>query len=196
MPEDRTEFDFGPNELRHWAEISTRYGKGLIDDANVLPKVFAGDKWDTRIKKLADFFNAAGFMIVSQRCADVFSSFDLGCGGLYPIQIYQGNRRDLAATDPYYILNFGCQKRAFIPDLSSQTAFYNRIPVEGDYYRYSAVDIANGDCVVSKLAVSGPDIWIDPTVSLAFFMSNRLTQALKSEKLTSKMFLSACSVVG
>ncbi len=195
MPSDRTQFDETLEESSHWASVQTDYFEALIRDGGTLPKALVGSKLDTRVNKISDFFIGAGFFIVSQRCADVFMRFDLGHGGLSPVEIYQGNRKSLAAPGPLYILHFGCQKQAFVPEASNPAAFWTKITVRGGYERYRLSDVADDDYALAPKALEGPDLWVDLTVSGSFFMSNRLAKALTNVKLTKNMFLTRCRVI-
>ena len=195
MPADRDKFNFDPEELSYWGGITSNYKDGSITDINVLPKIFCGHYLDSRVKNLSDFFMGAGFIMVSQRCADVFKKFDLGHGGFSPVEIYHGDRKTLATTDPFYILYVGCQKQAFLPEFSNLEVYFTKITVRGGYERYSEYGLSDYDCALASKALEGPDLWIDLTVSGSFFMSNRLVEALQAAKLTKNMFLRKCKVI-
>jgi len=195
MPGDRDRFDLSPEESRHWASVQTDYFEALIRDGSVLPKTLVGRKLDTTVSKMSDFFVGAGFFVVSRRCADVFMKFDLGYGGFAPVEIYQGNRRSLATVSPFYILYFGCQKQVFVPDMSNPAVFFDKITVHGGYERYFASGIADNDYALDRKALEGPDLWVDLTVNSSFFMSNRISEALKDAGLIENMFLTRCRVI-
>jgi hypothetical protein len=195
MPRDRDRFDLEPDESRHWAAITTDYNEALIKDASVLPSVLTGSKLDTKLTKLPDFFIGGGFVIVSQRCADVFKAFDLGYGGLSPVTIHQGDRKSFISDRQFYILYFGCQKQAFHPEHSNPAVFIRKTPVRGGYLRYSGPPLDDGDCALRADVLEGPDLWVDLTVGGSFFMSNRLVEALKEASLTKNMFLKKCGVI-
>ncbi len=195
MPSDRAQFDSSPEESDHWAGVGMDYREALIMDGGALPKALVGSKLDTRVNKISDFFIGAGFFIVSQQCADVLMRFDLGHGGFAPVEIYQGNRKSLAAAGPLYILYFGCQKQAFVPEASNTAVFISKTPVRGGYMRHSGFDIADNDYALAPKVLEGPDLWVDLTVRSSFFMSNRLTEALMEAGLAKNMFLTRCRVV-
>jgi hypothetical protein len=52
--------------------------------------------------------------------------------------------------------------------------------------------IKDNDFAVSETALEGPDIWIDPIVGDALFLSDRLVQSLKKAKADKGLFLSKC----
>jgi hypothetical protein len=195
MPNDRSHFDLEPDESRHWAAVNMDYNEALIKDASVLPKVFTGFKLDTKLVRLPDFFMGGGFFIVSQKFADAFQKFDLGYGGFSPVTIYHGDRNSFISERQFYILYFGCQKQAFIPDLSNPTAFYRKTQVRGGYLRYSGPMIGDADSVLGSQALEGPDLWIDVTVAGSFFMSNRLVEAVNTAGLSKNMSLKKCKVI-
>ncbi len=124
----------------------------------------------------------------------MFQKFDLGYGGFSPVTIYQGDRTSFISEQQFYILYSGCQKQAFIPDLSNPAAFYIKTPVRGGYLRYSGT-IDDGDCALGAQALEGPDLWIDLTVSDSFFVSNQLVEAVKAAGLSKNMFLKKCRVI-
>jgi len=51
------------------------------------------------------------------------------------------------------------------------------------------------DMAVTKAALVGPDLWIDPLVRKALFLSDPLAQALKAAKLTRPFGLRKCRVI-
>lgn len=175
--------------------MQTDYFEALIRDGGALPKALVGSKLDTSVNKISDFFIGAGFFIVSQRCADVFMRFDLGHGGLSPVEIYQGNRKSLAAPGPFYILYFGCRKQTFVPEASKPAVFSEKAYMREGHACYSASNIGDNDYALAHEALEGPDLWVDLTVRSSFFMSNRLTEALMEAGLAKNMFLTRCRVI-
>lgn len=179
-------------EMRRLVDMSSRYetGKGLQLDE--IPTRFCGRNPDTRIRKLSDFFYANGFFVVSERCADVFRRFDLGTGGLHPVEIYQGNRKT-RIEGLYFLLNFGCRKQAFLPEHSDQ---FHLSPIGKEPVLWIASVTTNeDDCAVSPAALVGCDLWIDPKVHAAFFLSDALAQALRAAKVTRTIRLKRCRVL-
>ncbi len=151
---------------------------------------------DKKEKKKPDIFMAGGFWTVSAACADVLRQFDLGDGGLYPTKLFQHDRTTPVEGE-YFCLNFGNTKQAFVPEYSPKA----RIP---DYFQpgpdnplvwLQPIMHNDGDMAVTKIALDGPDLWIDPKVRSAFFLSDPLVQALKAAKLTRRFGLRKCRVI-
>jgi hypothetical protein len=55
--------------------------------------------------------------------------------------------------------------------------------------------LKDGDIAMSQAANDGPDIWIDPLVAYAFFLSDGLGKALKKAKATKGFLLHKCRIV-
>lgn len=53
----------------------------------------------------------------------------------------------------------------------------------------------DGAVAVSRAALAGPDIWIDPMLRLSFFVGDRLRAALKKAKVAAPFGLSRCRVL-
>jgi hypothetical protein len=194
MPENRDEFDMKQPELDHWAAVASDYRSSLIEDVSRLPKYLCGRKLDTKLRRLPDFFFGAGVYIVSQKLADIFRQFDLGHGGCAPVTIFQGDRRTQISESQFYILYFGCCKPAFSQELSHMPAFSRNMYIRKGQKGYNALEVGDDDCVVSALALKGPDLWIDASVGSAFFMSARLVAAIKGAAPSGTMFLKSCRV--
>jgi hypothetical protein len=61
---------------------------------------------------------------------------------------------------------------------------------------YNPLDISDGDCVLTATALEGPDVWIDASVGIAFFMSGRLVAAINDANLSAMMPLKSCRIAG
>jgi hypothetical protein len=105
-------------ELERMDKVMRKYEKGITLDEEERPQLARPRYKDTRIGKLPDFFCVNVFFIVSSAFADVVGRFDLGKGGLSPIELHQGNRTELVPGD-WHLLNFGCVKEAFLSERST-----------------------------------------------------------------------------
>jgi hypothetical protein len=191
MPEDKDQADYAPAESERLIQISTNYGRSIIDNSSELPRKFCGRYKDTKVKKLSHLFTIAGFVMMSERCASVFQSFDLGVGGVYPVEIHHGDRRTLVTPDTIYILNFGSKKPVFRPDKSSLSS----LKKIGGHECYIPYEIADGDFALSADALDGPDLWIDPGLINVFFLSCRLIQALQVAKVIQNIDPKSCRII-
>lgn len=126
--------------------------------------------------QLPELFPANTFWIVSQRCADVLRRFDLGQGALHPVRVVQKDRTTPVAGH-HWCLNFGNVKRCFLP-AGSPRAIRNEGALTDMWFPPFAMK--DGDIAVSASASTGPDIWIDPALKMAFFVSDPLASALKA----------------
>lgn len=191
MLHGQPELEETDNETQRLIAMEKRYkrGEGLRQDE--VPTRFCGRNSDTRIKSLSDFFFANGYFVVSESCADVFRRFDLGTGGLYPVEIFQGDCKN-RVDGSFFLLNFGCRKQAFLPEESVLERFdvRNTTPVT-----WAPFVIGDDDCAVSQVALEGCDLWIDPLVPSAFFLSDALVQALREAKVTRTIPRARCRVV-
>ena len=116
--------------------------------------------------------------------------FDLGEGALYPTKLFQ-NDRTTPVEGEYFCLNFGNQKQAFVPEYSPTA---NKPYPTQDIWQL-ALNPKDDDIAVTKTAMVGPDLWVDPDLRNAFFLSDPLVQALKAAKLTRRFGLRKCRVI-
>lgn len=156
------------------------------------PKEFYVKDPGKKIHKLPDLANAGGFWTVSAAVAEVLRSVNLGRSSLYPTKVLRYDRKTPLEGE-YFCLNFGERKSAFLPEQSARA--------QGN--PYDKVQVAwtlplvprDGDLTVDQTALAGPDLWVDPRVRTAFFLSDRLAQALKAAKLARNFGLFRCRVV-
>ena len=143
--------------------------------------------------RLPNIFFAGSFWAVSKAAADVLRQFDLGAGGLYPVKVFKKDRQTPIGGE-WFCINFGNRKEAVaVPEsMSSLNDQYIRPGVKGWIPKFA---IDDGGIAVSKAACSGPDIWIDPQIGDAFFLSDALAMALKTAKADKGFFLHKCRVL-
>jgi hypothetical protein len=172
--------------------------QGLIyEGVPLAAEVFATDVYrnsDTKAwqKKLPDIFHAAGYLVVSSAAAAILRQFDLGHGGLFPLQILEDDETTLVAGE-YFCLSIGNQKSAFLPEASVGAKQRNiRVGVPGWKPPFVLTDDA---FAVSEVALEGPDVWVDTIVGDAFFLSNSLSLALKKAKADKGFSLRTCRVI-
>lgn len=114
----------------------------------------------------------------------------MGQGALYSVRVLQYDR-ETPVEGSYYFLNFGNQKTAFLPEMSQCV---KKVYDHSDIWALKG-KIDEDAVAVSANALNGPDIWIDPRMNRAFFLSDRLVLALKAAKLTRSFGLRRCRVV-
>ena len=193
IDEERIAYDT-EEDIAALAKLTTRYLAGDDLSEHELPRRFCGTERSTRIKSMPDFSYANGFFVVSEACADVFRQFDLGTGGFHPVTILQGNRKT-PVEGSFFVLKFGCRTRAFV-EAESNLAHMGGLGPNGlTQAPWMALGYTeDNDCAVSQVALEGPDLWIDPDVRHAFFLSDRLLQGLKAAKMTRRIRHKRCRV--
>ncbi len=165
-------------------------GEGLSEDERY--KSAFGWYRETRIKTLPDFFMVNGFFVVSVGFAEVLNKFDLGKTELSSIDLFQGNRRERINGD-WFFLDLGSVKQAFLPEASTGGYAHPDVWPEG---RWIIRNPKDDELAVSSSALEGSDLWIDPLLNSALFLSGRLEAALKGAKMTRTLRRARCSVVG
>ncbi len=167
-------------------------GKGLPLPEERFPKKMYGKYPDERKKRQPNLFMAGGFWTVSEEFADVLRRFDLGQTGLYPVDLFQHDRVT-PVEGTYFCLAFGETKECFQPD-ASPNARVPSYPPKEPYWRLPAAPKDYDFALISN-ALVGVDLWIDPKVYDAFFLSNQLVEALKAAKLTRRLGLTRCRLL-
>jgi hypothetical protein len=184
---DRERFENGPDRVV--TKIKEGYPLSVEDLASEIFGTVSAEEKDYR---LPDLFHAYGYWVVSSTAADVLRSFDLGGGGLYPVKVMKQDRATPVRGD-WFCINFGNRKSAIVPGASPKMR--HRYIRNGEKGWFPPFVTKDGDVAVSLAALSGPDIWIDPDVGDAFFVSNALAKALKKAKADKGFFLSKCRVI-
>jgi len=180
------------SELERNEQIMKKHDLGItLSDEERPRRAHPYYRDENRIRKLADFFKINRYFVVSSAFAKVLREFDLGEGGLFPIDLYKGNR---IARFPgeWYFLNFGCLKQVFIPEQSA--GGFTQNPYRSDEFFHLNTLVKNGDITVSASALEGPDLWHDPRLHDALFLSGRLEAALTGAKLTRTLRRARCRI--
>jgi hypothetical protein len=144
---------------------------------------------DNRKKKLGNLFRVNGFLCVTEKAAAVLRQFDLGSGGLYPLELvrYDG----VTPVDGFFwALNFGEKKNALAMEDSRS--------VDGPNGRGNCTPklwVKDDDFAVTRAALDGADIWGDERVEVGFLVSPRLGQALHKAGLAKAFHLMRCRIV-
>lgn len=143
---------------------------------------------DKKEKKQADLVLAAGAMVVSAACADVLRQFDLGHSSLYPIKLFQHDRKTPVEGE-YFCLNIGERKDTFLREHSPL------VRVLGSQRLKMPPNLHDDDVAVSPAALEGADLWVSPPLIRLFFLSDRLTQALRAAKMGRVLGFRSCRIV-
>lgn len=174
-----------------WAQENMS-GQSL--DSTCFPPEFHGTRNANKAgyKRLPDLFNASDFWAVSAATANIMREFDLGDGGLYPVRVLNRDR-DAVVPGEWFCINFGNRKSAFVLEQSSSVRDRYIRPKEKGWFPKAT--IKDDDIAVSSRACAGPDIWVDPQVGAAFFLSGTLGNALRKAKADKGFFLHKCRIV-
>ena len=173
-------------------EAIRRTKRGKAPSVDFFPKTMWCRYKDKRLQRQPDIFLAGGFWTVSADFADVLRRFDLGRTGLYPVELFQHNRVT-PVEGTYFCLAFAETKECFQPDASSRV----RVPSYPTKEPYWLLPIGpkDYDFALTSNALVGVDLWIDPKVYDAFFLSSELVGALKAAKLTRRLGLRKCRLL-
>jgi len=155
--------------------------------AEHFPKEIFAEYPDKKEKKQADLVLAAGAVVVSAACADILRQFDLGHSSLYPIKLFQYDRKTPVEGE-YFCLNIGERKDAFLREYSQKVIEYGI----GGFRMWP--DLQDDDVAVSATARNGADLWVSPPLKRIFFLSDRLTQALRAAKMGRVFGFRACRI--
>ncbi|WP_064686686.1 hypothetical protein [Rhizobium bangladeshense] len=156
--------------------------------AEHFPKEIFAEYPDKKEKKQGDLVLAAGAVVVSSACADVLRQFELGHSSLYPIKLFQHDRKTPVEGE-YFCLNIGERKDVFRPEHSPL------VRVLGSGRMKMPPTLQDDDIAVSPAALVGPDLWVSPPLIRVFFLSDRLTQALRAAKMSRVFGFRPCRII-
>lgn len=138
---------------------------------------------DVKAEIKSELFLVAGESLgVSQRVYEVIKGFDYGGGNFTPFEVFEFDRVTKAkkVEGNYYTLNFAGHKQAILPEKSFGLRYFEPL----DHYN---LPIDKNDILkVDESALKGPDVWIDPKVTGAIFLSERFVHAINSIKPKAK----------
>ena len=182
--------DIFQNDQTRAAEGERRNERGEFVPADMCPKRVWLEADEDR--PIPDMFFAEGQPIVSASVAEILSRFDLGNGALYPVAegLFQSdNATPIAGA--YFSWIFGNAKRAFL-EAYSPTAE----PLSPGRRHRCIFPFAMSDGVfaVSRDALSGPDVWVDPLLLKSIFVSGALGDALETAGLREALCLFKCRI--
>ncbi|MBB4477706.1 imm11 family protein [Rhizobium etli] len=161
---------------------------GVPMSAEHFPKQIFAEYPDKKEKKQADLVLAAGAVVVSAACADALRQFDLGHSSLYPIKLFQHDRKTPVEGE-YFCLNIGERKDVFLRQHSQKVMEF------GDGTLSMWPNLHDNEIAVSPAALEGADLWVSPPLNRIFFLSDRLMQALRAAKMGRVFGFRACRIV-
>ena len=189
--------------LMYQTDVSERDTKASIEGIQALERglpvppdnrpaaVWPGKKGKRR-KTLPPLFCTNGFWVVSQQVADIMGRFDLGEGGLYPVEVLGADDKTPIAGD-WYCWIYGNRKDTLDAEASVNLRVYR--PVPGEDRRNLATHPADDDVALSREALAGPDVWIEKRLKGTVVLSGALGDALFAANLADDLRMTRARVV-
>lgn len=135
------------------------------------------------------------FLLVGPKVAAILSKFDLGAGALHPVTVLD-HHGTVVSENSYFFWNFGNKRNCFLPEESTglRKSTHERQQNENAVYFMPAVT-ADDSIALSRACLSGPDVWREKHLERGTFLSDRLVQALRSNKLEKWFRPVSCRIV-
>lgn len=178
-------------DLGRSAEHSQKFTRGDVVPPDEYPPQLFATYPRTKHNLQPDLFSTVHGTVVSEPAADVLRRMELGKTALFPVALYQHDRvRQVEGA--YHFLHIAEHKRALVPMESSNL----RKPFDyKDEWTFFGTEIKDDDLVLDATALTGVDLWLDPSLRSGVFMSDRLAQALKVAKLTKRFGIRRCRIM-
>ena len=161
--------------------------RGIPVDAALLPsRLVFDDPHRDAPKSLYDVFVDA-YLCVSEPVKRVISTFDVGATRFVPVSLLDKTLQPITEK-PYFIIAFAEAKRT----VSGGKALIENTLRPGEFNLDSP--LKDGAVEVFADVANTPDIWVDPKIVGAVFMSDRLHNALQSAGLIDRFSARKCLV--
>lgn len=121
------------------------------------------------------------FLFVSEKLRDVLQRFDLGEIHFRDVTLYVNDEQQIPGNPNYYYVNITETKKSF--------AYKDSMGIR-PAARYYNFNCRESKIVVNRSEVGGVDLWMEPLLYGAMFMSDRLYQALQSSGLVDRVTFS------
>lgn len=175
-------------DLQCAGELIERVARGKTLPSDKFPRKFFHNYKDYYPKSLPDFMQAGGQYLVSDRLRAVLETANLGATSFHSVELFRYHRATRIDL-PYSIIAFGETKNT----VALEQSLYRKGPSDGNLPELNFAPKDN-DLTLSNQALLGPDLSIEENFDSAFFLSDRLVQALKAEKLTRRLGLRRCRI--
>jgi hypothetical protein len=193
LPWTPAEFKLGllPSNIH---EAMNRNANGFPAAREDMPEAAA--VWEPkRFKQQKDIFALAGYFVITGELVELFSTMDLGNGGLVPLPFFEA---DLVTPldQKFYLLNVGARKAALLPEQCEDLQKFILDRETGQ--QLWEVNRLQPEAVIklSRRALEGPDLWADENVYGNIFLSERLGSALLKTRQGKDWKLCRCQVEG
>lgn len=192
IPIDHTEERFLDSWKKIWAGDVPTDAETPTSYRNVV-QVNKLNRLDKFGRRLPNHFTSGGGFFFTNEFVDVLAELDLGDGFLTPVKMYEFNMRD-EINEPAKILIPGNVKACFDFEASKKVIDQMSTP-KGRANPYAIKRMGHDWVGVSRHALNGPDIWIDPNFRDALFFSDRAAQVIRDASLTEDIDLRRARVV-
>jgi len=126
------------------------------------------------------------FLFVSEQLRDILQGFDLGEIHFRHVKLYVNDEQPIPGNADYFYVNITETKKSFAYKESK------RLIPRRTYYDFNCSD---STIVVNASQAGGVDLWMEPLLRGAVFMSDRLYQALQSSGLVERVKFLKCVMV-
>lgn len=152
-------------------------------------------KWDMSLyghsKTLPAAFKCNGFSALTGKVKDVFSSHNMGSATFPQLTLYEADGKTVFSEN-LFLLNFGDQKDVVV---SKESPKLRKAFVSGDTKVLPYPDQrADDDVALRSAALEGADLWTDPMLFGAIFLSDRLCAALRKPRIDQAFKLTRCPI--
>ena len=124
-----------------------------------------------------------GFLFVSEKLRDALQRFDLGEIHFRDVTLYVNDEQRIPGNPNYYYANITETKKSF--------AYKESMGIR-PAPRYYSFNCRESKIVVKRSEVGGVDLWMEPLLRGAIFMSDRLYQALQGSGLVERVKFLKC----
>ncbi|MDI4637910.1 MULTISPECIES: hypothetical protein [Halomonadaceae] len=146
------------------AETMDRAVRGEPMPAERFPReMYVASEFDN-ITSVPDIFTS-GFWVVSARFAAVLRRFDLGKTALYPVKLFQHDRKTPFEGE-YFTLAFGETRDTFVPEESPEAM---KFPFTKKNLWVASLGREDNGLALSDDALQGVDLWMEKNKAMFFY---------------------------
>ena len=156
-----------------------------MPDKSYLKRLYEGNVIDPLPHIMNDTF-----LWVSQDIRDIFESFDLGRTAFTKVVLYRHDQKTRFEPD-YYYLNIAEDKQSVVPRECENIQGF-----AGGKFHFRLEATPASVAALSRSALDGVDLWMEPRLRGAMFFSDRLYQALKASGLVEDVNFAPRKLVG
>lgn len=151
-------------------------------------KLYASKEWSDHLTPRKHLMSC-GFYLISDSMRQVLGQFDLGEGGVHPVEIYNPDKKTKWA-ETYWHLNVVGNKDALLEEKSNLKKVYSKYR---DIWR-PGTNFKGDEICFSSDTLNGIDLWMDERLLRCFLLSDRLVSALKAAGLDEPWNLVRCKI--